>query len=222
MHAGRSQLTPAEDVEEDPVEIRAACAELAETVAELVAELGSLAEKSGAVADNVIALVDPADRRLAGFAAGLDSLSREVVPDLEALSRVVVSQAEQLARATTRDGSRRPRHHTRATGKVTLARLARLNRQARRARTWSVFDRSYHQGRAAAFDAFGDRLAEAVRLLTYVQHELSRRTERERMSGTLKALPPPPDAATANPGTEEDRPGPARAVDGARLRNGQR
>ena len=90
------------------------------------------------MASDVVALLDPSDRRLAGFAAGLDSLSREVVPGLEALSRIVVTQAEQLALATTEDDSRLQPSLTSIAGDVTLARLARLHRRARRARTWSV------------------------------------------------------------------------------------
>ena len=222
MHARRSHLTPAEDIEADPAEILAACLELADTVDELVAELGGLAEKSGAVASDVVALLDPSDRRLAGFAAGLDSLSREVVPGLEALSRIVVTQAEQLALATTEDDSRLQPSLTSIAGDVTLARLARLHRRARRARTWSVFDRSYHEGRAAAFDAFGDRLAEPVSMLNHVHHELGDRTGHERLAGTLKALPPLPGAGSANPSPEEDRACRGSAVDGARQRNGQR
>lgn len=223
MHTDPSHLGPAEDLVEDPAEILAACVELAGTVAGLVTELGGLAEKSGAVAGNVVALLDPSDRHLAGFAAGLDSLSREVLPGLKALSRMVVSQAEQLAgRVTSGPVGHLPLARRSVEGEVVVAKLADLYRRARRARTWSVFDRSYHEGRAAVFDAFGDRLDEALRLLTYVEHERDLRASHEAGGDAVEGAPAPSDRVLVSRPARAQLADASRAVARSRSLDGRR
>lgn len=148
----------ADDVDEDPQEVLAAFRRLAKEIGEMAAELTRVRTKATSVATGVMPLVDMTDRSMLGFAAGLDLLHGDVVPELQRLVGGLVADAERLADPRRRATDRAVVATTEPAEVPAATRLRQRSRTARRRARWAVFDRSYHQGFAGALELIGARL----------------------------------------------------------------